>query len=52
MSQEKNEKNIKNPEKLQEIDFDDLEKVTGGSAFDTIPRVPEKPIDDNLKSKI
>ena len=31
---------------------DALEQVSGAGAFDDVPRVPEKPIDDDLKNKI
>ena len=44
--------NEKENKKIQEVDLEDLEKVTGGGAFDNVPRVPEHNIDDNLKSKI
>lgn len=37
--------------KLKEVNLEDLKQVTGGS-FENVPRVPEKPIDDPLKSKI
>lgn len=40
-----------NPE-IEEIDLDDLEQVTGGGAFDSVPRVPQNPIDDTLRDKI
>ena len=46
MAENEKEKNT------QELDLEDLEKVTGGGAFDNVPRVPEHKIDDNLKSKI
>ncbi len=38
--------------KILEIDVDELEQVTGGGLFDEVPHVPEKPIDDSLRSKI
>lgn len=46
----------KKPEELKEteaeIKKDDLEVVTGGSnPFENVPRVPEKPIDDELRQK-
>lgn len=37
---------------VQEIELDDLEQVTGGGAFDNVPRVPQKQIDDALREKI
>ncbi|HIU57963.1 MAG TPA: hypothetical protein IAA61_09185 [Candidatus Ornithomonoglobus merdipullorum] len=37
---------------VQEIELDDLEQVTGGGAFDNVPRVPQNPIDDSLREKI
>ncbi len=38
-------------EEVREVDLEDLEQVTGGGAFSNIPRVPEKPIDDQLRDK-
>ena len=35
-----------------ELDLDDLEQVTGGGAFDNVPRVPQHDIDDSLREKI
>jgi hypothetical protein len=46
MSDKENEKEV------QEVNLEDLEKVTGGTAFGDVPRVPEKAIDDSLKSKV
>ena len=37
---------------VREIELDELENVTGGGAFDNVPRVPEHKIDDSLKRKI
>ena len=45
MCEQKKEQNV------SEVDLDELEQVTGG-AFEDIPRVPERKIDDNLKKKI
>ncbi len=36
----------------QGVELDDLEQVTGGGAFDNVPRVPQNPIDDSLREKI
>lgn len=36
----------------KEIPMDKLDDVIGGGEFDMIPRVPEKPIDENLKDNI
>lgn len=36
----------------RELSLDELEQVTGGGVFDNVPRVPQKPIDDDLRSKI
>ncbi len=44
-----NEKEKKN---TQEVDLEDLEQVTGGGAFDNVPRVPEHKVDDSLRGKI
>lgn len=41
--------NDKEKKDVQELNLEDLEYVTGGGAFDDVPRVPENPIDDNLK---
>ncbi len=38
-------------EEVREVDLEDLEQVTGGGAFSNIPRIPEKPIDDQLRGK-
>ena len=46
MCEQKKEQNV------SEVELDELEQVTGGGAFDNIPRVPEHKLDDNLKSKI
>lgn len=47
------EKNIPADEmETKELDLDDLEQVTGGSAFADVPRVPQHDIDDSLKGKI
>ena len=46
MAENEKEKNT------QELDLEDLEQVTGGGAFDNVPRVPERNIDDKLKGKI
>lgn len=45
------EKTAKNNEK-KEISVEQLSEVTGGGAFSDVPRVPEKPIDDELRDKI
>ncbi len=39
-------------QETQELDLDDLEQVTGGGAFDNVPRVPQHDIDDSLREKI
>ena len=39
-------------EEVREVDLEDLEQVTGGGVFTDIPRVPEKPIDDQLRGKV
>lgn len=44
-------KNEEHPES-QELELDELEQVTGGGVFDDVPRVPQKPIDEPLRSKI
>jgi len=36
----------------KEIPMDKLDDVIGSGEFDMIPRVPEKPIDENLKDNI
>lgn len=36
----------------KEVSLDDLDEVSGGAAFDNIPRVPTKEIDDNVRDKI
>ncbi len=36
----------------KEIPMDKLDDVIGGGEFDMIPRVPEKPIDEDLKNNI
>ena len=36
----------------KEISLEKLDEVVGGGAFDSIPRVPTKPIDDSVKDKI
>lgn len=36
----------------EKLSLEDLESVSAGSAFSNIPRVPTKPIDDNLKGKV
>ena len=41
----KDEKN----QEIQDLNLDDLEQVTGGGAFDNVPRVPEHPIDEPLR---
>lgn len=46
----------KKPEELKDTETDikleDLSEVSGGgNPFDNVPRVPEKPIDDNLRQK-
>lgn len=46
------EKNSAEEPETQELNLDELEQVTGGGAFDNVPRVPQNPIDDTLKSKI
>ena len=46
MAENEKEKNT------QELDLEELEQVTGGGAFDNVPRVPEHKIDDSLRSKI
>jgi hypothetical protein len=45
-------KEKENEKKVQEINLEELEQVTGGSAFGDVPRVPEKAIDDSLKNKV
>ncbi len=44
-----NEKSLKNEKKLS---TEELESISAGGAFSDIPRVPTKPIDDNLKDKV
>lgn len=46
------ENNIAEENEIQELELDDLEQVTGGGAFDNVPRVPQNPIDDSLREKI
>ncbi len=48
MNNNKKDDNKSNP---KEINLETLKQVTGGS-LENVPRVPEKPIDDPLKSKI
>lgn len=43
------EKEMKGFEPLND---EELEEVAGGRAFADIPRVPNKPIDQNLKEKV
>ena len=48
-----NTKKVTNEEtEHKEISVENLDKVVGGGAFDSIPRVPTKPIDDSVKDKI
>lgn len=36
----------------EKLNLEDLESVSAGGAFSDIPRVPTKPIDDELKGKV
>lgn len=38
--------------KGEKLSLEDLESVSAGSAFSDIPRVPNNPIDDDLKGKV
>ena len=42
-----------NPEEKEELDLDELNQVSGGdNPFAQYVRVPEQPIDDNIKDKV
>lgn len=45
-------KEVEYPEEKQELSDVKLKKVTGGGAFDDVPRVPVQPIDEEKKSQI
>ena len=46
------EKKETNQSEAKELDLNELGQVSGaGSPFDDIPRVPVKPIDDELRNK-
>ncbi len=52
MSDDKKKVIVEKPTKKnenKEIPEECLNEVTGGGAFSDVPRVPEKPIDDDLR---
>lgn len=42
----------KNEQIMQELSDDELEQVSGGGAFDNVPRVKEHDYTDDVKSRV